>query len=283
MKYAYFADICFIFVLFLSFYLTRSAAAWSGFVLFCFVLSLGATYYHRGCLIILLFKGVCAWETKFERANRHFSESNRYPFSWSFTSIDMDNWGWSFDSGSLFIHDHITSSTSPTSTTSLRFLLSFVFLELCHALIGQKVVWLLELTHAFDGMLHLRNVDIGSNPLTTNCRNIYTGTFFFDVVMIFVDFSSIKCSQCVSRVKREQSKRKREAREAAIRKRENNVSERTFPMQINTDRAGARAPNNNYASLGKTPSIAEDMLNKMKVSACSHWSVLGYLVDAHVD
>lgn len=65
----------------------------------CFVLPLGSTYHHRGYLIILLFQGVCAGETKFERANRHFSESNRYPFSWSFTSIDMDNWGWSFDSG----------------------------------------------------------------------------------------------------------------------------------------------------------------------------------------
>lgn len=43
--------------------------------------------------------------------------------------------------------------------------------------------------HAFDGMLHLiRNVDIGSNPLTTNCRNIYTGIFIV-VVMILVDSS----------------------------------------------------------------------------------------------
>lgn len=33
--------------------------------------------------------------------------------------------------------------------------------------------------HAFlDGMCaSCSNVDIGSNPLTTNCRNIYTGTF----------------------------------------------------------------------------------------------------------
>lgn len=44
MKYAYFANTCFVFLFcLLSFYLTRSAAAWSGFVLFCFVPSLDAT------------------------------------------------------------------------------------------------------------------------------------------------------------------------------------------------------------------------------------------------
>lgn len=81
MKYAYFANTCFVFVFVLSFvFLPDYGVRRHGLGSFCSVSfhPLMQLDHHRGCLfIILLSKGVCAWETKFERANRHFSESNR--------------------------------------------------------------------------------------------------------------------------------------------------------------------------------------------------------------